>query len=70
MASIKQVMDGLKLIADAIGDEANSEDTFNHDSDQIFAGGNDGLTSNVDAKAMTHVGWHWDEEFECWALFL
>lgn len=56
----RKIRDGLTLLLEQLADC-----TVDAQHDVIYAGG--AGAEGIDAGRMG--GWHWDEDFECWAFF-
>ena len=68
MATLKEVRDGLNILSKYLSKGEESYVTAQHDI--LFAGpGLDGGISDEDKKKLEDLGWHFDEEFDCWARF-
>lgn len=64
MATAKAVVEGLTILMKhgAVNVDAQH--------DELFAGpGIDGELSEDEKKRLEELGWHFDEEFDCWAKF-
>lgn len=66
MATISQLREGLTILEKYCG----RDDPCVVGHDIIYAGGVEASKmSDEDAKRIDELGWHWDDEFDCWARF-
>jgi hypothetical protein len=68
MATIRQVIDGLEILA-KYGNGAAQHVMGEHD---VIYGAEDVVRDTLtaeDAAAMKAAGWHWDDECESWSRF-
>lgn len=64
MADAKQVIDGLTVLMKHGAVEVDAQ------HDELFAGpGLDGELTDEEKAKMKELGWHFDEEFDCWSIF-
>ena len=65
MATCQQLIEGLTILEKYGGD-----DDCAAEHDIIYAGSTPAdKMSKEDAKRLDELGWHWDDEFDCWARF-
>ncbi len=60
---ISKIADGLNIFI-----KYEPEGEMNHEHDIIYACGIRNL-SPEDEKTLVGLGWFWDEEYDCWAIF-
>lgn len=65
MPSFKNMINGLQLIANYVG-----EHTFLGGAEHDVLYASNCTMTEEDKKLMDEWGWHYDEENECWARFV
>lgn len=65
MADAKKIVEGLNILQKyGLTVEVDAQ------HDVIYAGpGINGELTVEEQAEMEKIGWHWDEEFDCWAIF-
>lgn len=65
MADAKKIIEGLSIMQKhGLSVEVDAQ------HDVLYAGpGIDGELTDEEQKKLEELGWHWDEEFDCWAIF-
>jgi hypothetical protein len=65
MATMKQMAAGLTILM-----KYDPEGSCSAEHDILYAGPDEqGKVSEEDQKKLEDLGWHWDEQFDCWARF-
>lgn len=65
MADAKKIIAGLDIMQ-----KHGLEVEVDAQHDVLYAGpGIDGELTDEDKKKLEELGWHWDEEFDCWSIF-
>lgn len=60
---MKNLISGLLLL-----DEKGSKLVYS-EHDIIYAGYTDAELSEKESNLLKSLGWHWEEELQCWAIF-